>query len=88
MSSVSLIVATHPSNPVTARKPTAQQTAATQPQSSANASSKVVISPSGSTYMSYEQKMAASQEAQNQHRANAVSDPSWGAKYAYDLAHV
>ena len=31
--------------------------------------------------------MAASQEAQNQHRANAVSDPLWGAKYAYDLAH-
>lgn len=87
MSTINFIATTQSPNPVTTKKSTAQQTAATQPQSSANASSSVTISPSGTTYLSYEQKMAASQEAQNQHEADAFSDPIQGAKYAYDLAH-
>ena len=86
MSIVSSITATQPSKSVTA-KSTAQQTVAPQMQSSANSSSRVTISVSGTTYLSYEQRMAASQEAQSQHVADAFSDPIQGAKYAYDLAH-
>lgn len=78
MSTINFIATTQSSNPVTARKSTAQQTVATQQQPSANASSSVTISPSGSTYMSYEQNIAQAQEGQNQSRAYAFSDPSWG----------
>lgn len=87
MSTINFIATTQPSNPVTTKKSTAQQTAATQPQSSVNASSSVTISPSGTTYLNYEQQIAQAPEAQNQHRANAFSDPSWGASLAYGLAH-
>lgn len=87
MSNINFIAATQSSNPVTTRKSTAQQTVATQPQSSVNASSSVTISPSGSIYSHYEQQIAQAPEAQNQHIANAISDPVWGAKYADSLAH-
>jgi hypothetical protein len=87
MSTINFIATTQSSPPVTARKSTVQQTVATQPQPSANASSSVTISPSGSTYMSYEQQIAQAQEGQNQSRAHAFSDPAWGADLAYGLAH-
>lgn len=88
MSSVNFIASTQPSIPVTAGKSTAKQTFATsQPQQSANAGSSVAISSSGKAYADYVQQIAQAQQAQNQHQANAVSDPSRGASYAYDLAH-
>jgi hypothetical protein len=86
MSTINNITAMQSSILAATGKSTAQQIAATSPQPKANASS-VTISPSGTTYSRYEQQIAQAPEAQNQHRANAVSDPSWGARYAYDLAH-
>lgn len=87
MPAINFIAATQPSIPATTGKSTAPQIAATSSQPKANASSSVTISPSGTTYMNYEKKMAASQEAQNQHVADAFSDPLQGAKYAYSLSH-
>jgi len=88
MSAINFITTAQPSPPVTAGKSTAQQSVTTSPpQPSANSSSSVTISSSGTTYSHYEQQIAQAPEAQNQHVANAVSDPSWGARYAYDLAH-
>lgn len=86
MSTVNIITAMRSSILATTGKTTASQTIAAQPQSSANDSS-VTISPSGSIYSHYEQQIAQAPEAQNQHIANAISDPVWGAKYADSLAH-
>ncbi|MDP2779960.1 hypothetical protein [Devosia sp.] len=87
MSTVNIIAAMQSSIQAATGKSSAQQIAATSSQSKANTSSSVTISSSGTTYSRYEQQIAQAQGAQNQHRANAVSDPSWGARYAYDLAH-
>jgi hypothetical protein len=88
MSSVSFISATQPPVSITNSQFTSQQTVTTaQSQSTTNANSSVTISPSGSTYSNYEQQIAQAPEAQNQHVADAFSDPMQGANYAYSLAH-
>lgn len=88
MFSVNVIATTQPTVSVTSGKSAPPQADATaQPQPSANSSSSVAISPSGSAYSIYEKLIAQAPEAQNQHVAEAVSDPLWGAKYAYSLSH-
>ena len=88
MSSVAPISSTFlPSTAINA-KPIFQQTVANvQSQPATISGSSVTISSSGSTYSHYEQQIAQALGAQNQHVADAFSDPSQGASYAYGLAH-
>lgn len=87
MPAINFIAATQSSISATTGKSADQQIAVTSSQPKANASSSVTISPSGTIYMNYEQQIAQAQEAQNQLRAHAFSDSSWGADLAYGLAH-
>jgi len=94
MSSVSFIAATQPPTTVTSVKPTAPQAvAADQPQPAANTSSSVTISPSATSRVNYEQRMAAETSAgYAQMRVNNVSGSNLtspvAAQSAYDFAHA
>lgn len=86
MSSVSLITATRSPSFVTAGKSTIKQIAATQTQSSANASTSVTIS-SSALYAGYEQAVAEKAVGKNVLLRNAFSDPTYGDGLAYAMSH-
>ena len=86
MSTISNVTIAHPSNPMTVRKFSTSQVAATQAQSDNNSGS-ASISAAGAAYADYVQQIAEKEAGLNVLRREAFNDPTWAASASYAYAH-